>query len=62
MTCHSCGVEWVHKTGVDIKDHWYEHNGMMFCGQCYADGNADDLAMEDFETVLKEHDSGHRPS
>ena len=61
-TCDSCGVEWVHKTGVDIKDHWYEHNGMMFCGQCYADGNADGLAMEDFEKVLKENDSGHRPS
>jgi len=61
-TCDSCGVEWVHKTGVDIKDHWYEYSGMTFCGQCYADGKADDLAMEDFEKVLKENDSGHRPS
>ena len=61
-TCDSCGVEWVYKTGVDIKDHWYEFNGMTFCGQCYAEGNADELAMEDFAKSLKENDSGHRPS
>ena len=61
-TCDSCGVEWIYKTGVDIKDHWYEYKGIMFCEQCYTEGNADDLAMEDFERVLKEHDSGHQPS
>ena len=61
-TCDSCGVEWVYKTGVDIKDHWYEYDEIMFCGQCHADGKADEVAMEDFEKVLKENDSGHRPS
>ena len=44
-TCDGCGVEWVHKTGVDIKDHWYEHtmsdtDSIMFCEECHADGNA----------------------
>ena len=61
-TCDSCGVEWVHTTGVDIKDHWHEFNGMTFCEQCHADGKTDEIAMEDFEKVLKENDSGHRPS
>ena len=41
-TCDSCGVEWIYKTGIDMKDHWYEFNGVMFCQQCYADGNADE--------------------
>ena len=66
-TCDSCGVEWVHKTGVDIKDYWYTYimsdtNSIIFCEQCHADGKADEVAMEDFERVLKEHDSGHQPS
>ena len=66
-TCDSCGVEWVHKTGVDIKDHWYEYimsdsDSIMFCEQCHADGKADEIAMEDFEKVLKENDSGHQPA
>ena len=37
-TCDSCGVEWVYKTGVDIKDHWYEYGSIMFCEQCHSDG------------------------
>jgi len=66
-TCDSCGVEWVHKTGVDIKDHWHEYfmpdtNSIMFCEQCHADGKADEIAMENFERALKENDSGHQPS
>ena len=37
-TCDSCGVEWVHKTGVDIKDYWYTYimsdtNSIIFCEQ-----------------------------
>ena len=60
--CDSCGVEWIHKNGVNIKDHWYELNGMMFCEQCYNDGNADEIAMNEFEQLLKENDWGHRPS
>jgi hypothetical protein len=44
-TCDSCGVEWVQKSGIDIKDHWYEYimsdtDSIMFCEQCHADGNA----------------------
>jgi len=62
ITCGSCEVEWVHETGVDIKDHWYEFNSIMFCEQCHADGKADDLAMENFEKSLKENDSGHQPA
>ena len=61
-TCSSCGVEWIYKTGIDIKDHWHEFNGVMFCEQCYADGNADEIAMSEFEKILKENDSGHQPS
>jgi len=67
ITCDSCGVEWIDKTGVDIKDHWYEYimsdsDSIMFCEQCHADGKADDLAMDKFEQLLKENDWGHRPS
>jgi len=61
-TCDSCGVEWVHQTGIDIKDHWHEFNEMMFCSECYDDGKADEIAMENFEKALKENDSGHRPA
>ena len=61
-TYDSCGVEWVHQTGIDRKDHWHECNGMMFCSKCYDDGNADEIAMNEFERVLKENDSGHQPS
>ena len=61
-TCDSCGVEWVHQIGIDIKDHWHEFNGTMFCSECYDDGKADEIAMENFEKALKENDSGHRPA
>ena len=66
-TCDSCGVEWVHKTGVDIKDYWYEYimsdaDSIMFCEQCHADGKAEEFAMEVFEKDLKENDSGHQPA
>ena len=47
--------------------YWYTYimsdtHSIMFCEQCHADGKADEIAMEDFERVLKEHDSGHQPS
>ena len=66
-TCGSCGVEWVHKTGVDIKDYWYEYimsdaDSIMFCEQCHADGKSEEFAMEVFEKDLKENDSGHQPA
>ena len=61
-TCDSCGVQWVHKIGVDIKDHWYEFNRMMFCGQCHDDGNADEIATSEFEQILKENDWRHQPA
>ena len=65
ITCDSCGVEWIHKTGVNIKDHWHimsDTDSIMFCEQCHADGKADDLAMDRFERLLKENDWGHQPS
>ena len=35
-TCDSCGVEWIYKTGVDIKDHWHElMDGSVLCQECF---------------------------
>ena len=71
-TCGSCGVEWIHKTDIDIKDYWYEYipdyfwfpnaDSIMFCEQCHADGKSEEFAMEVFEKHLKENDSGHQPA
>ena len=61
-TCDSCGVEWVYKTGVDIKDHWYEYGSIMFCEQCHSDGKADELAMEKFEKKLEQYKLGNKPT
>ena len=66
-TCDSCGVECVHKTGVDIKDYWFEYimsdaDSIMFCEQCHTDGKSEEFAMEVFEKDLKENDSGHQPA
>ena len=57
MSCDSCGVQWIHSVGVDIKDHWYILEGIRFCKECYEKQNEDD-----FEKSLKESDWGHQPS
>ena len=55
--CDSCGVQWVHEAGVDIKDHWHKVNGITLCPQCTKE--QDEM---NFEESLKEEDWGHQPS
>jgi hypothetical protein len=57
ISCDSCGVQWIHPLGVDIKDHWYILKGIRLCEECYEKQNEDD-----FEKSLKESDWGHQPS
>ena len=57
ISCDGCGVQWVHKAGIDIKDHWHEMNGLMLCPQC-----TEEQDEQDFEESLKEEDWGHQPS
>ena len=55
--CDSCGVQWVHEAGVDIKDHWNKVNGITLCPQCTKEQDE-----TNFEESLKEEDWGHQPS
>jgi len=37
MSCGECSVIWVDEVGVDIKDYWYELNGILYCQHCQID-------------------------